>query len=343
MTSRPSAAPAASARDDLVGCGIVVIGRNEAGRLRAWLRSALGSGLPLVYVDSRSTDRSVSIARELGVQVVELGANEDLSAALARNIGARALVAAHPHVELVQFVDGDCVLAEGWLMSACARMRDRPELAAVCGYRHEQRPRRNLFHRAVEQEWRMGPVGVVDDFAGDVLVRRCWFELVGGYDTRAVAGEDTELSSRLRAAGGRIERLDTVATVHDIDMVAAAQWWARARRGGYGAAAVATLHRSTDRLFADQVGRMVLWGFVAPLAALVAWRRTRVPLLVLAGRWGMSTWRAARSISNRAADPVDRLAWGLSCSCAAVPGAFGVLHFVVDRVRGRRPRLIEYR
>lgn len=189
----------------------------------------------------------------------------------------------------------------------------------------------------------MGGVGVVDDFAGDVLVRRSWFDLVGGYDTRAIAGEDTELSSRLRATGGRIERLDTVATVHDIDMVAPAQWWARARRGGYGAAAVAMLHRSSDRLFADQVGRMMLWGLVAPLGALVAWPRTRVPLLALAVRWGASTWRAARSVSNRAADPVDRLAWGLSCSCAALPGAVGVLHFAIDRARGRRPRLIEYR
>jgi GT2 family glycosyltransferase len=216
-------------------------------------------------------------------------------------------------------------------------------LAAVCGYRHELRPRRNVFHRAVEQEWRMGASGEVDDFAGDVLMRRTWFERVGGYDARAVAGEDTELSSRLRAVGGRIERLDLVATVHDIDMVAPAQWWARARRGGYGAAAVALLHRSSDRLFADQVARMVLWGLVVPLLAVAALPRSRLPLQLLAARWVVSTWRAGRGVSHQVADPLDRLAWGLSCSCAAVPGAVGVLHCALDRVLGRWPRLIEYR
>ncbi len=335
----------ASGPDDVGGvrCGIVVIGRNEGKRLWACLRSVERVRCPAIYVDSRSTDDSVAIAQAAGVEVVELGAQDELSAALARNVGARALVAAHPDIDLVQFVDGDCEVSVGWMQAAMARMVAAPDLAAVCGYRHELRPRRNLFHRAVEQEWRMGATGVVSDFAGDVLLRRSWFERVGGYDTRAVAGEDTELSSRLRAAGGRIERLDMVATVHEIDMGSARQWWKRARRGGYGAAAVADLHRRTDRLFADQVVRMVLWGLVVPLLALVAWPRTRLPLLSLWVRWVVSTWRAARSVTNPAADALDRLAWGLSCSWAAVPGALGVLGFTIDRLRGRRPRLIEYR
>jgi GT2 family glycosyltransferase len=296
----------------------------------------------VIYVDSRSTDDSVAIARAAGVEVVELSAQDELSAALARNLGARALTAAHPDIQLVQFVDGDCELAAGWMQAALARMVAAPDLAAVCGYRHELRPRRNLFHRAVEQEWRMGPVGVVADFAGDVVMRRSWFERVGGYDTRAVAGEDTELSSRLRAAGGRIERLDMVATVHEIDMATARQWWRRARRGGYGAAAVADLHRRSDRLFADQVVRMMIWGLVVPVLGLLAWPRTRLPLLSIWARWVVSTWRAARSVTNPAADAVDRLAWGLSCSWAVVPGALGVIDFAIDRLRGRRPRLIEY-
>jgi GT2 family glycosyltransferase len=337
MSARPSSVDLQST------CGVVVIGRNEARRLPACLRSLVRTGLPIVYVDSQSTDDSVSIASAAGVPVVELGERDRPSAALARNRGARALVESRPGVEFVLFIDGDCELVEGWLSCAVAVMAGDAHLAAVCGYRHELRPQRNLFHRAVEQEWRMGPVGVVDDFAGDVLVRRSWFERVGGYDTRAVAGEDTELSSRLRACGGRIERLDMVATVHEIDMGNVGQWWRRARRGGYGAAAVAELHYATDRLFADQVRRMLLWGIAVPLAVLLACLRTRALLLVVVARWVMATWRAARAVANPAADRLDRLAWGLSCSSAAVPGAFGVLRFVLDRARGRTPRLIEYR
>jgi GT2 family glycosyltransferase len=253
------------------------------------------------------------------------------------------LTSKYPDLELIQFVDGDCELTRAWSEVGPRALAADERLAAVCGYRNEAEPRRNVFHRAVEQEWHMGPVGEVDDFSGDVLVRRSWFERVGGYDPLAVAGEDTELSSRLRAAGGRIVRLDVVATVHDIRMDSGRQWWRRAQRGGYGAAAVAELHREGDRLFADQVRRMVLWGALAPTSGLLALPWTAVPVAAVGLRWLWSSARAARSVTNPAADRWDRLAWGVSCACAAIPGAVGVARYHLDRRRHHGPRLVEYR
>ena len=52
--------------------GVVAIGRNEGERLRCCLNSVVGRGLPVVYVDSSSTDSSVELARSMGVEVVEL-------------------------------------------------------------------------------------------------------------------------------------------------------------------------------------------------------------------------------------------------------------------------------
>ena len=52
--------------------GIVTIGRNEGDRLRRCLTSLVGRGMPVVYVDSNSTDDSVRLARSLGAEVVEL-------------------------------------------------------------------------------------------------------------------------------------------------------------------------------------------------------------------------------------------------------------------------------
>jgi hypothetical protein len=62
-------------------CGIVVIGRNEGARLGRSLPVAVGSGYPVVYVDSRSSDDSVAVALECGAAVVELDATVRLSAA----------------------------------------------------------------------------------------------------------------------------------------------------------------------------------------------------------------------------------------------------------------------
>ena len=45
--------------------GIVVIGRNEGERLVRCLRS-IGGGVPVVYVDSGSTDGSVAAATAAG-------------------------------------------------------------------------------------------------------------------------------------------------------------------------------------------------------------------------------------------------------------------------------------
>lgn len=61
--------------------GIVAIGRNEGERLRRCLNSLVGRGLPVVYVDSNSTDQSVELARSLGAVVVELNLSVPFTAA----------------------------------------------------------------------------------------------------------------------------------------------------------------------------------------------------------------------------------------------------------------------
>ena len=109
--------------------GIVTIGRNEGERLRCCLNSLIGHGLPVVYVDSNSTDGSVALARSLGVEVVELDVSLPFTAARARNAGFARLEQCEPGVEFVQFVDGDCEVVPGWLDRARAVLKERPDVA----------------------------------------------------------------------------------------------------------------------------------------------------------------------------------------------------------------------
>jgi GT2 family glycosyltransferase len=321
----------------------VVIGRNESERLDRCLASLDGDGAPTVYVDSQSTDDSVAIARARGVDVVEMPAGAAPSAALARNLGVEHLIDRYPELAYVLFVDGDCVVEAGFTAAAVDVLDGDPGLAAVCGYRVEVEPHRNVFHRIAHVEWQMGGVGEVPDFAGDVVLRVSALRAVGGYSPDVVAGEDTELSSRLVAAGWRIRRLDLVSTAHDIAMSSVGQWWARSRRGGYGALLIVHRNWNTDRLFLDHARRDVLWGVVAPAAVLAVAPRTRVPLALLLARYVLSALRAAGSISSPRVTAADRLAWGFSCSFSVLPAGVGAMQYLLALARGRGPELVEYK
>src|SRR5690348_12250225 len=111
--------------------GVVVIGRNEGERLRRCLESVLGTAECIVYVDSGSSDDSVGMSRNLGVEVVELDMRTPFTAARARNEGFRRLIEIRPELPYVFFVDGDCEVVQGWLDEASRFLGTHPEVAVV--------------------------------------------------------------------------------------------------------------------------------------------------------------------------------------------------------------------
>ena len=84
----------------------VVIGRNEGARLAVCLDSLRPQVRRVIYVDSGSTDDSLTTARARGAEVVALDMSVPFTAARARNAGLAALAADAP--DFVQLVDGDC-------------------------------------------------------------------------------------------------------------------------------------------------------------------------------------------------------------------------------------------
>ena len=71
--------------------GVVVIGRNEGQRLERCLRSLAQGADKVMYVDSGSTDGSLQLAANLGVEVLALDMSTPFTAARARNEGFAAL------------------------------------------------------------------------------------------------------------------------------------------------------------------------------------------------------------------------------------------------------------
>ena len=222
------------------------------------------------------------MARSLGNYVVELDTRIPFTAARARNEGFERLCQVTPNLPYVQFVDGDCEVAAGWLENAVAFLDLHRDVAVVCGRRRERYPARSIYNMLCDIEWNT-PVGEAKACGGDALMRAEAFEKVGRYRADLIAGEEPELCVRLRRAGWRIWRLDCEMTLHDAAMTRFSQWWRRALRGGYAFAQGAYLHGATpERHCVWESRRAWLWGLWLPLACFAAG--------LVFGPWGWAAW-----------------------------------------------------
>ncbi|MBK5926778.1 glycosyltransferase family 2 protein [Rhodobaculum claviforme] len=319
----------------LASVGAVVIGRNEGARLIACLAS-LPEGLArVVYVDSGSDDGSVAAATAAGVQVVVLDPTRPFGAARARNEGVEALVAGS-RPDYVQFIDGDCIVAPGWVETAAAFLEAHPRAAVVCGRRRERFPDRSVYNRLADREWAT-PEGLVASCGGDSLMRVAPFSAVGGFNPALIAGEEPELCARLRGAGWEVHRIDAEMTVHDADMTRFSQWWRRARRGGLAAAQGAAMHGGAAER--AQLRRALLWGLALPLVAVGG-------AVVTPWSLGLLLALPAQVIRlGMRAGPLRRSSWewAMFATLGKTPEALGVLDFAMRRLRGRPGGLIEYK
>jgi len=260
--------------------GVVIIGRNEGARLVSCLASAQSQTTNIVYVDSGSTDGSIEAAERFAADVVRLDLTEPFTAARARNAGFDRLLALAPDVRFVQFVDGDCTLADGWLEKALLFIVQRPDTAVVCGRRRERYPEASVYNQLCDMEWNT-PIGEADACGGDALMRVQAYKAVGGFRALSIAGEEPELCVRLREQGWKIWRLDAEMTLHDAAMTHFRQWWLRSVRCGYAYAEVARLHRASKfGIWKRETKRALLWGGFLPIVLCLG---TILYPIVLAG------------------------------------------------------------
>jgi glycosyltransferase involved in cell wall biosynthesis len=331
----------------LARVGVVAIGRNEGERLRRCfesLRTADGGVTAVVYVDSGSTDGSVELARGKGYEVVALDMSRPFTAARARNAGFRRLMERWPELEYVQFVDGDCAVASGWLEHAAARLDREPRVAAVWGQRRELHPERSIYNRICDVEWSQEPAGDTQVFGGDVMVRTQIVRQLEGYDPRIIAGEDPEFAYRMHKRGHRIVHDDIDMTYHDAAITRFKQWWIRTKRSGYAYAQVSALHRSEpERFWANDKRRALVWGLFVP-ALIPALAVPTLGLSTLIGSaYPLRAFRIASAARKRGLGVGAAVAWSLHCVGASFPQAAGVVGYHMQRLRGKVPTIIEYK
>lgn len=327
--------------------GVVVIGRNEGRRLRACLESVLATCRAVVYVDSGSTDDSVAVARELGAETIELDASAPYCAARARNAGFEHLATRWPHLRFVQFIDGDCELLKDWLDCAVARLNGQPTVAIVAGWLRERNPEASVYNRIAEFEWNSSPPGEVDAVGGIFLIRREAFEQVGGFNPSVPAGEEPELCQRLKARGWRIVRLDRDMAWHDLAMTRYIQWWRRAFRFGYACSDLARRFGVPKyRRAAIRTRLWALWLLLAlagGVSAAYGARGTGWFAAAWIALWPLQTLRVARRVYPKCRSASLAGAYATLVMTSFIPQFAGHVTYLVHRISGVRPRLIEYK
>lgn len=333
--------PAGSNGVALPGVGVVAIGRNEGERLRACLTSVVGTADVVVYVDSGSTDDSVAMAQAMGVQVVVLPQDVVFTAALARNAGWRHVLALAPHIEFIQFVDGDCAVDPQWLSLARDFLASHADVAAVCGRRRERHPERSIYNLLCDQEWGAAAPGQTKACGGDVMMRAAPLAAAGGYDPKLIAGEEPELCVRLRAQGWKVWRLAAEMTLHDAAMTRFSQWWKRSMRAGYTFAEGVHMHgKPPERHRVVESRRTWVWGLAIPLVAVLGAVVIDPWLLLLLVAYPLQMVRLYLASSGPAHGRVARAFFMVLGKFAE---AAGQLKFLRLRLSGQTARLIEYK
>lgn len=316
----------------------VVIGRNEGERLVRCLRSIRKIIDRVVYVDSGSTDGSISAAEAAGAEIINLDPSKPFTAARARNAGVAALRAGSAP-DFVQFIDGDCELQCGWVDTAKEFLESNPKAAIACGRRRERFPERSVYNRLCNREWNT-PIGRARSCGGDLLVRWTAFEEAGGFDPKLIAGEEPELCLRLRSNGWEIWRLDADMTLHDANITRFSQWWMRMRRGGHAAAEGMAMHGAPpERHGVAAVGRALLWGILLPIfvafgtAAISPW------VMMILAIYPLQVVRLAIRKGGKSDD------WEEACflTIGKFPEAQGILMYFASRLAQEKLGLIEYK
>lgn len=328
---------------------VVVIGRNEGQRLKDCLMSALSMKqdefqTELIYVDSGSTDGSPELATTLGCSVIRVQPMRP-SAALGRNAGWQAAKG-----QFILFLDGDTRLHPDFVSRALTEFQDA-HVSIVWGHRRELNPRQSIYVRVLDLDW-VYPPGDAEFCGGDALMRRDALELVDGFDSSLIAGEEPEMCRRIRTHGRRIVHIDAPMTQHDLAVTSFLSYWRRAFRAGHAYSEISARFRhSPDPLWQVESKRNLMHGGMLVCAPFFlvfsAWVFSLPALLmVMALQLMLTLMLVARTAHRCAWKGGDRLTcwlYAMHSHIQQVPIFFGQLSQRVDALRGRHRQLIEYK
>lgn len=181
----------------------IVIGKNEGWKLKLCFDSIQNvvyhdniGDYEVVYVDSRSTDGSISLAKKYPNTRVFL-VTGDCNAGVGRNIGAK-----EARGDILFFIDGDMELQRGFIKDVLTNEGKLiyPFLSGLHLHIVYDGAWRELYSKLQNY-----PQGVQEYYTsvtgGLFMIERTYWDELGGIDTRLRANEDYDLGLRMAEKG----------------------------------------------------------------------------------------------------------------------------------------------
>jgi cellulose synthase/poly-beta-1,6-N-acetylglucosamine synthase-like glycosyltransferase len=220
----------------------------------------------------------------------------------------------------------------------------------VFGRRRERFPERSIYNALCDDEWNV-PIGVAQGCGGDALFRVQALRQVDLYNAEMIAGEDPDLSMRLRKHGWRLRRIDADMTLHDAALTRFGQWWNRTRRSGHAYGELAYRHPDVrDPSWRRRALSILIWGggMTSALIAMIVLALLVSPLwwvgaLVVLLPWPMRMWQIAGRQRRRGLPARVARASGIAMMVGKLPEFLGLMSFYRNRLLGRASHLIEYK
>ncbi|MDB5964790.1 MAG: glycosyl transferase, family 2 [Polaromonas sp.] len=283
---------------------IVIKCLNEEKRIAACIESALAALAhvdgEVVLADSCSTDRTLELARQYPIRIVQLEYPDERCCGVGPQLGYQ-----HARGKFVYILDGDMEMRSGFLEHALAFMAANPDVAGVAGQVVEKNTHSlEYLARNEKQHAHMRP-GEVDRLDLGGLYRRSAIDAAGYFSDRNLHSyEEFDLAVRLRTLGWRLWRLPFPAVSHHGHDAPPYQLLLRRWHNGYlwgpGELVRAALGQRRLRLVLSGAQELRLYGAViawwAALASIPFWH------LSGSGRWlsfalllclpfGIMSWR----------------------------------------------------
>ena len=186
----------------------IIIGKNEGWRLEKCLQSVVSivkqdkiSDYEIIYVDSRSTDNSLELAKKYEAKVFLI--TGECNAAIARNIGAKEAIG-----DILFFIDGDMELFHGFLPKVLIE-NDRLEYPFISGIFNDivHDLDWNYLHTSRRHKLQEGDAEAVQTTTGGLfIIEHSLWKQMKGMDTRLRMGEDYDIGLRLTKLGIPLHR-----------------------------------------------------------------------------------------------------------------------------------------
>ncbi|MDM7850193.1 glycosyltransferase [Pseudochrobactrum kiredjianiae] len=187
---------------------IIIKALNEERRIAAAIESALAA-LPdgqgeVILADSGSTDRTIEIAKQYPVIIVQIEAPAKPSCGLGPQLGYQ--YSRYPYICLM---DGDTELAPDFVIEAKTYLEANAKTAGVTGHVMERNHDNLEYVRRGLRKTAYKAVGVIDRINCGGLYRREAIESIGYLSDRNLHSyEEYDLGVRLRNQGWTLFRLD---------------------------------------------------------------------------------------------------------------------------------------